>query len=289
MAKRFRQMPATQGERDGRVRHAVLDRRCLTIALSIVVFFVGTSFLTVIATLLASVLEVDRDVATIACQSLPAIVFSLGMLVAYQHCFARRFDGMLRWSWQGLALVLPSLAFAAVNLMELTTGAALNPLLPVLLQGLAPGISEEIVFRAIPASNWMRVGGREDDVVPCVLATSFAFSLVHAANLTAGAALSSTVFQVTYAFALGVFFCAVMLRTGSIWPTAVAHTVIDVTAMLFMDMGDAGVITEELTLDPLILLPVAILVALAVLGLYLVRPSRREEIVRLWDEKWGRA
>lgn len=289
MAKRFRQAPGTPGTDVKPRSHAVLDRRCLTIVATILIFYIGSMFLGVALVVISLVLDVDGALARTVCQSLSSIVCSLVMIAAYQHLFRRRFDGMLRWTWPGLLLVVPSLLFAVVNLLELTEGTTANPVPPVLLMGLGPGVSEEIVFRGIPASNWMRVGGREDDVVPCVLATSLAFGLVHAVNLAAGAALSSTVFQVTYAFALGVFFCAVMLRTGSIWPTIVAHTVIDVTGMLFMDMDDAGVITEELVLEPTILLPIAIVVAVAILGFYLVRPSVRGEIVSLWDRKWGRA
>lgn len=289
MTGRFRQVSHAHVAGGEPRRHGVLDRRGLTVALSIVAYYVGTTSVGIVFAILARVLGVQGPSATLVLQCLPSMVSSLGMLVVYQRRFAGEFDGMLRWSWPGLLLVLPSLSFAAVNLMELAAGAEPNPLPPVLLMGLAPGISEEIVFRAIPASNWMRTSGREGDVVPCVLTTSAAFGLVHAANLMAGAVLSSTIFQIAYAFALGVFFCAVMLRTGSLWPTVVAHTVIDVTGMLFMDMGDAGVITEELTLDPVTMLFAAILVAVAVLGLYLVRPSRRSEVVRLWDEKWGRA
>ncbi|MBR1829761.1 MAG: CPBP family intramembrane metalloprotease, partial [Atopobiaceae bacterium] len=201
------------------------------------------------------------------------------------------------WSTIGLLLVLPAIGFVVHNLFDaekmvfgfMDPESKVNFAPLCLLLGMAPGVSEEIVFRGIPCSNWMRVAKDEGAVMKCALFTALVFGLVHGLNALSGAPIFATIFQVTYAFAIGLFFAAVFLRTGSMWPTMIAHTLIDFAAFLFMDIDAGGIITEELKINLDFYITVGLAVFVLLWGLFLLRRSKREQILQLWDRKWHKS
>lgn len=221
-------------------------------------------------------------------QSLEVVVSALLAMLWYHFIFRDEFDGVLGWSTVGMLLVLPGLLFVVDNFIGLEPSKfkEMNPVAVAFAMALAPGVCEEILFRGIPGTNWLRVRCEERDILPDILVTGAVFGLVHGMNFFAGAALGSTIFQVSYAFCLGVFFAAVMLRGGSIVPCMIMHTLIDFSAFLFMDIDSGGIITEELTIDFGFFITLVSAVILLAFGIYLVRPAKRAEIVALWNKKW---
>jgi membrane protease YdiL (CAAX protease family) len=265
-------------------RRKFFDRKILAPTLMFILFILISN----IGYVGISILKQEYGLGSWA-ESLLITLLALVFLLWYQFHFRDEFDGLLSWSTAGLILAAPALTFVAVNLLSFFEATTINPLLPTLIMALAPGVSEEVFFRGIPGSNWIRVSGKEKDILPNVFFTAVIFGIVHSLNALSGAAISSTIFQVVYAFSLGVFFCAIMLRTGSLWPTMIAHTLIDFTGFLFMDMSHSGIITDELSFDLTFFLSVAASIIVLACGLYLVRPAKRAEIVALWDKKWHRA
>lgn len=55
-----------------------------------------------------------------------------------------------------------------------------------------------------------------------------------------GANLTITVLQLISSLCAGLFFGAVYLRSGSLWPTIVLHTLHDIVAFLFIPRGRAS-------------------------------------------------
>jgi hypothetical protein len=85
----------------------------------------------------------------------------------------------------------------------------------------------------------------------------------------------------------GIFFSAVYLRTGNIWPLIIVHSLHDLLAF----SASAGITAmgvgefPDWTTGYLILIEAA----MAVCGLYMLRKSKRAEIIELWDRKWSRS
>ena len=188
----------------------------------------------------------------------------------------------------------PAVAFCFSNLFDFDTmkfvfqnpDAKMNSIPLCLALSLAPGISEELIFRGVPVSNWMRTVEDDSAIMKCALFTSIVFGIVHGANIFAGAAITSTIYQVVYSVCIGFFFAAVFIRTASIWPTIIVHALVDLTAFMFMDMKVAGIMTEELTIGTAFFVTVGINVVLVLLGLLFLRKSKHEEIMQLWNRKW---
>lgn len=247
--------------------------------------------LAVILPLVLTGAAASQDVL-VAASLVPTLVAAMAMAVVYEGRNRRRrsFDGMLVWASKGLLMTAPAIAFAASNMAEglAETGPPVTPLPVAIALAFIPGFAEEVVFRGIPCANWMRVRDGGCGVLPCVLVTSLAFGLMHGTNVLAGASVSSTLFQLVYATALGILLSAAFLRTGSIWPCIIVHTLIDASAFAFTDLASAAVIAEELSIDGYFVAAAAATVALAAIGFFLVRPSKHPEIGELWSRKWSK-
>ena len=262
----------------------VLNHKVLTIVGTFASYMLLVNVLTILPAIF-----LKGTVQQLGCAVI-SVITAFILLYGYTAHFKGEFDGILNWSTTGLLLVLPVSIFAVNNILALfSPDTTPNPLLFSLVMALAPGVSEEIVYRGIPASNWMRVSCEEKDIIPAVLVTSAAFGLVHSMNILAGAAVSMTIFQMCYAFCLGVPLCAAFLRSGSIWPPIIMHTFIDFTAFLILEMESNGVLSQELTWGPSIWFMIALSVLAVAWGLYLIRPGKQAEIVSLWKRKWHKS
>lgn len=240
-------------------------------------------------------LKVEGQTAQLA-NAASSIVSAFLLALLFQLYFRHEFDGMFEWSSLGLLLVFPAIAFCVTNIFDFTAmqfaflvpETVMNSVPYCLALALAPGIAEELMFRGIPLSNWMRTAEEDGTVMKCAWFTAILFGLVHGANAISGAAITATVYQVFYSICIGFFFGAVFLRTGSMWPTIILHTLMDFSAFLFMDMGGAGLMTEELTIGLDFFVTLGLSVLLVLLGLLMLRKSKREQIMQLWNRKWGK-
>lgn len=264
--------------------HKVFNHKVLTIVGTFASYMLLINVLTILPAVFLTGTAQQLGCAVIS------VISAFIILYGYTAHFKGEFDGILNWSTTGLLLVLPIGVFAINNIISLfMPDTTPNPLIFSIIMALAPGVSEEIVYRGIPASNWMRVSGEAKDIIPAVLTTSAAFGLVHSMNIIAGAPVSITIFQVFYAFCLGIPLCAVFLRSGSIWPTIIMHTFIDFTAFLILEMESNGVLSQEFTWGPSTWFMIALSVLAVAWGLYLIRPGKQAEIVSLWKRKWHKS
>ena len=267
----------------GRLKdHKALNNKYLTF------LFVFATYALVVNILNIPALFVKDAVVGRVLSALIDIAVCAAMLFWYQRQFEGEFDGVLSWSTGGLLIALPALLMVITNFIGLDANTTFNNPLLALVLALEPGFCEEVIFRAIPGSNWMRISGERRDILPNILVSAAVFGIVHAMNLLAGANLSSTIFQVCYAFLIGVMFEAVFLRVGTIWPSVIMHVIVDATAFLTMDLVKP-VLSSELEFGLEFWLVVVFSLFFAVWGLYLVRPSKQDEIVDLWKKKWHKA
>lgn len=278
-------------EAPARKRHFLFDHPIIA-GLVVIVLWLGIATGVLYGAIMAGI-DVKGMDSRLA-NGVASIISSLLVALLYQLWFRNEFDGMFEWSSFGLLLAFPAVAFCFSNLFDFDTmkfvfqnpDAKMNSIPLCLALSLAPGISEELIFRGVPVSNWMRTVEDDSAIMKCALFTSIVFGIVHGANIFAGAAITSTIYQVVYSVCIGFFFAAVFIRTASIWPTIIVHALVDLTAFMFMDMKVAGIMTEELTIGTAFFVTVGINVVLVLLGLLFLRKSKHEEIMQLWNRKW---
>lgn len=86
------------------------------------------------------------------------------------------------------------------------------------------GFLEEIIFR-----GFLFVEMARDNVKTAVIVSSVTFGIGHIVNLFngSGADLFSNVLQVIYAIAAGFMFTIIFLKTKSLWPCIITHSVLN--------------------------------------------------------------
>lgn len=171
---------------------------------------------------------------------------------------------------------------AAVTLSPAVTGAEIPAaLLPALLQGIRPGITEELVFRVLLMGSFLHLAaGRPWRIWGAAVFSSAIFGLMHLNNLSTGQPLDTTLIQVMYSFSIGMLFAAVYARTRNILPAMLLHamvdTVVSLKMALFVFPPQEGGASEG------ILLYVLLSLLWLGSGLYLLRGSRHPQILALW-------
>lgn len=91
--------------------------------------------------------------------------------------------------------------------------------------------------------------------------------------------------QIFGAFAMGVLFAAVYLRTGNILPSMFAHTLNDVLVFCIVSQTSNGILTGHLSAANIP--DVIIMLLYFVIGLRLIRPEKRPEILSTFAERWA--
>lgn len=270
------------------MKHPIYDHKILTL---FVPFFLLTLLLAIAG---VAFILVGIDSQSAAGENITAaltILFTVLLQLAYEWRVKGEVDSSMVWSTTGLLIALPALCFAACNFIgfEPSYLEKMNPIPWVLLMAASPGVSEEIIFRGIPTSNWMRLGCDSRSIISSTVATSLAFSLVHGMNSLLGAAISTTIFQLFYSMCLGIVFNAVYLNCGSILPSIIMHTLIDFTGYLFISMESNGILTNELSFGFSFWATLAMSILMLAWGIYLLRPSKSDQIIALWQKKCHRA
>lgn len=153
-----------------------------------------------------------------------ALAFASGLTRLFSTQLERR-GAALRTLWP---VLLVGGLFIAANVIFMksptaaqTDGAGTRLLWLIVIMALTAFV-EETFFRGVALN--ILLGSRRFTAFSAVMLTAGLFAISHLANLIrAPHLLVSTGSQVIYAFALGIFFGAVYLRSGSLWVPVIGH------------------------------------------------------------------
>ncbi len=140
------------------------------------------------------------------------------------------------------------------------------------------------MFRAFTLPIGMRYVKSEKRAYMVVAIISLIFGLSHLANLSSGNP-AMIIVQTFTTFFESIFFCALYLRSGSIIPTMILHGVYDWTCFVLDPTLENGIPVAEI--DAGIIFSILFALSMGIVGLYLIRPSMQERILKLWNEKWN--
>jgi membrane protease YdiL (CAAX protease family) len=171
--------------------------------------------------------------------------------------------------WRAPHLVIPLLLILALPIVGLSArGAMATTALVLALQVgflLIDIFMEEVTYRGVllEALARLRMGSR---VTLCAIL----FGLSHLDNLfLPGADELGVAYQIFEAALVGILFGAVRLRMNTIWPVMIVHATYDL--MLVLAFGHAFPVAPTL---PGFLVATVVNLALAAVGLFLLRPRR---------------
>ena len=155
------------------------------------------------------------------------------------------------------------------------TGIDINDILMLLIGTLGVGFLEEIVFRGVLQSYFLKHFQKNKDAIYIgVILPSVLFGCMHLLNLTDPESDTlEVVIQVIYAIFLGVCFGAILLKTNRLLPLAIIHGLINFVYSI-------DTLKETKTIDPISTLdsiaPLLITFPLFIIGLWILRKIKSE-------------
>ncbi|MBR4224927.1 MAG: CPBP family intramembrane metalloprotease, partial [Oscillospiraceae bacterium] len=152
------------------------------------------------------------------------------------------------------------------------------------------GVYEETIYRGMTASYLMRQwrANKEKKLLPVIVLSSAVFALIHMLNALNGQDLFFTVMQCINAFFMGCLMCALFMRSGNLIPGMIMHALYDFGQFMFVTLiNEGGTVADGAFMSTSDIIQLVIMdVVYAALTMYLIRPSVREDIYRIWDMKW---
>ena len=153
-----------------------------------------------------------------------------------------------------------------------------------LLAAIMAGAGEEVAFREVGISYLARQWKDENKIILMAIIPAAAFALTHLTNIVT-MSFSGVLKQALLTFFMGVFLAAVYIRTGNIWPLILGHSLHDI--ITFSAKAKLSMLGMDLP-DWFVVLITVIEAGLLISGLYMLRKSKRTEIITLWNKRWSR-
>ena len=172
----------------------------------------------------------------------------------------------LRLQWVPFAYILLFLALAVAR--GLPTPAVI---VWVFVNTLLVGLSEEWMCRGILYKGLLDAGTPDQ----AIWVSTLLFGLVHALNAFVTGELAAGLAQAGAATMSGLLFCAIRVRTQSLWPCILTHGLYDGTLFLVTAGGQAGATADAATPPgaAALLRPMALVTPNFLYGLYLLRKA----------------
>ena len=223
-------------------------------------------------------------------QIVPCIAAAV-CLIGFNRWFAPEFKGVFKAGISAGEILIISLPFLfklvfsyAATVFD--SGFYFNPTLLSLAMALSAGFFEETIFRGVTIPLAMRYLKSKNRMYIIVGITAFIFGILHIGNIVQGANPTMAVIQSISTIFGGFLYAAVYLRSGSILAPILMHALYDYICFVTDPTLDNGIMTSE-TVTIGIILTVVVFIIADIWSLYLIRPSMRDKIQTLWNEKWG--
>ena len=95
-----------------------------------------------------------------------------------------------------------------------------------MLTMLEVGFIEEILFRGFLFKTI-----EKDDQKTAIIITSLTFGIGHIVNLLNGADFIPTLIQIIYSVSVGYLFVKILIKTKSLWPCIITHSLLNVLSI----------------------------------------------------------
>lgn len=194
----------------------------------------------------------------------------------------------------GLYMIITSLLFIVIGLLGADGFQSKATMICSSLYFILVAVTEELIYRGVTADILLRtflfrsslyrrgICGQEDRraVWEATICSGLIFGLVHMSNMSS-ASTTGVLVQMLGAFLMGMVLVAVYYRTANIYAVIIMHAVNDIAAampvtILKSDQNVSDVISGYGIMQIVSLIPYLIVL------LVIIRPSKMEEIWRLW-------
>lgn len=118
---------------------------------------------------------------------------------------------------------IPLVILMAVNLIGgINIKLSVTEVVIYMVSMMCVGFLEEIIFRGFLFQMIAK-----DNIKAAIIVTSITFGIGHIINLLNGAELIPTLLQICYAITTGYLFAVILVKSKSIWPQIITHSVVN--------------------------------------------------------------
>ncbi|KRL02187.1 CPBP family intramembrane glutamic endopeptidase [Liquorilactobacillus capillatus] len=179
---------------------------------------------------------------------------------------------------KGVLLGIPVLIPALINYSQIKQIPTITLTIKLIFFSIIVGCFEEILFRGVLlrslARRWQ---GLKNGSAWALIVTSLFFGLAHLTNLT-HQSLGSTLYQVEFAFSLGMILGGIYLRSHNLFLCIFLHALIDSGAFIANWMNKS--ITISLPIIWILIVGIIIFTPYCLLGLFYIRPNKQMELLK---------
>ncbi|MBR3515529.1 MAG: CPBP family intramembrane metalloprotease [Lachnospiraceae bacterium] len=219
-------------------------------------------------------------------------VFAVITMLIFRRRFSPEFKGFVKTEASGKDVCIVMGLFAVLEIFTILEPLFLqrefyfrSSILAV-IQGLAAGFGEEVMFRIVSLAIVMRYV-RKEKRFTAVIILAVVFGLSHAGNATQGADLLMTVIQVIHSTFLGFLLTELYLGTGSAVFPIFAHALHDFICFVTDPLiSEEGILTQQYSTEQ-ILLEVIAAAIIGIIALCLLGKNKLSKANEIWDKKWG--
>lgn len=193
-----------------------------------------------------------------------------------------------RFKVKQILIVWPMLLIIVLNSLELIDGTVRidttqkTTIIMYILVYLSTGLFEETLCRGVVQTLLIRKWGQNrKGIYLSVIMGSLLFGLFHIIHFFMGQmTLLASMTQVIYAFFIGVFMGACVLRNQSVIPAIIVHGLVDITGSLNEIAVNGGIPKEIMTISvPDAMISIALMSPLLFYGLFIMRKCTGKEMV----------
>ena len=149
-------------------------------------------------------------------------------------------------AWVGILFAIVVFLMSLFQLPENSMIApAPFPLFASVFATLTTGVFEETLVRGLVLGLLLRMmNTTKKRILSACLFSSIFFGLAHLFNIWSVGAVLPVVVQVVNATAMGLFFSALFLRTGTLWIPILVHALINLASMIFNAITSPDVLQQ---------------------------------------------
>lgn len=222
------------------------------------------------------------------------VILILMFLLHQMNVFTRDHGRLPTALIPGLYMIITSLLFSVIGLLGADGFQSKATIICSSLYFILVAVTEELIYRGVTADILLRtflfrsslygkdICGQEDRkaIWTATICSGLIFGLAHMSNMSS-ASVSGVLVQMLGAFLMGMVLVAVYYRTANIYVVIFMHAVNDISAampvtILKSDQNVSDVISGYGIMQIVSLIPYLIVL------LVIMRPSKMEEIWRLW-------
>ena len=169
-------------------------------------------------------------------QMLGLLVIAVAMVLFVVRCGLLGKYGLASWAKNSHSMLwfIPLWLISCMNLLGwFYPNYPLPNLIYACVSMALVGFVEELIFRGFLFKAMLKDG----NVKMAIIVSSVTFGIGHILNLFTGQALEGTLIQVVFAIVVGFVFMLAFYKSGTLWPSILAHSFIDVTSVFATNEG----------------------------------------------------